>query len=207
MHSNLGNYEQALDYYQRSLKIRREIGDRQGEALTLNNLSDVLLESGDYQKSEAFNQQGESLARELGVKDLWARGLSGLASLYLHREELLLAEEKIDQLRQAAEEMNSRDLKGMAHRLQARLHVKRRESNLARAEFQEAIALFKEIREELELGKACYYYWQGLKEMGDDREGEWYRVQAREIFTRLKAKGWLEKMEVEGGKGQGKGGG
>lgn len=196
MHSNLGNYEQALDCYQRSLKIRREIGDRQGEALALNNLSDVLLESGDYQKSEEFFKQGEILAQELGVKDLWARALSGLASLYLHREELLLAEEKIDQLRQAAEEMNSRDLKGFAHRLQARLHVKRQERDLAREEFQEAIALFKEIREELELGKACYYYWQGLKEMGDDRESEWYGVQAKEIFTRLKAKGWLEKMEA-----------
>ena len=37
----IGNYDVALDYYQKSLKIRQEIGDRQGEGVTLNNISQI----------------------------------------------------------------------------------------------------------------------------------------------------------------------
>jgi len=81
--------------------------------------------------------------------------------------------------------------------LKGRLHVKRGEGAPARAAFGEAMTLFKELRNELDLGKVCFYYAQGLAELGEAREAQWYRVQAKEIFARLGAKGWLRRMSEQ----------
>ncbi|MGD1902750.1 MAG: tetratricopeptide repeat protein [Geitlerinemataceae cyanobacterium] len=39
-YQSLGQVERAIDLHQQSLKIKREIGDRQGEALSLGNMGD-----------------------------------------------------------------------------------------------------------------------------------------------------------------------
>jgi tetratricopeptide (TPR) repeat protein len=42
-YGSLGQYEKAIAYYQQSLKIKEEIGDRQGVAISLHNIGEVLL--------------------------------------------------------------------------------------------------------------------------------------------------------------------
>ncbi len=197
MHNNLGEYGEALDCYHRSLAIKQEIGDRWGEAASLNNLGDVLRELGNYPESERTFLQGEELAKEIRAKEFGAHILAGLGALYLQQDRLQLAEERILQLRDLAGALNSRDLQGMAQCRLGRLHVKRGEGEAARAAFQESIAIFKDTRNEMELGKTCSFFAQGLRALGEPGESEWYRVQAKEIFQRLGAKGWLEKMEAE----------
>ena len=197
---NLGTYEQALDHHRRSLAVRQEIGDRHGEAASLDNIGNVLLELGDYPEAEKAYQKGEALTQEIGAREIGAYILTGLASLYLDQGNLLLAGEKIGQLRDLAGALNSKNHQGMVHCLLGRLNVVRGEGGPARAAFREAIDLFKRHRNELELGKVCYYYARGLKELGDEGESEWYRVQAKGIFQHLGARGWLAK--IEGGKEQ-----
>jgi hypothetical protein len=58
--------------------------------------------------------------------------------------------------------------------LRGRLHVSRREGPQAKSAFQEAITLFREIRNPLALGEACYFFGQGQKELGEEREGKEY---------------------------------
>jgi tetratricopeptide (TPR) repeat protein len=195
VHENLGEYERALDTHQQALKIREEIGDRRGEAESLNNIGNILLELGDYPESERAYQKGEDLTKEIGAVEIGAYILAGLAASYLQQDRLRLAEEKILRIRDLAGAFNSRELQGMAHCLLGRLLVKRGEGGPARAAFRESIEIFKEARNELELGKTCYYFAQELRALGDSSESEWYRVQAKEIFQRLGAKGWLRKME------------
>ena len=43
-----GNYRQALEYYQKSLKIKEEIGSKQSIAVTLSNIGNVHMSKGDY---------------------------------------------------------------------------------------------------------------------------------------------------------------
>jgi len=40
-YGSLGQYEQAIDYHEKSLAIDREIKHRQGEATSLNNIGSV----------------------------------------------------------------------------------------------------------------------------------------------------------------------
>ena len=51
----LGQYQQALDYFHQSLAIRREIGDRQGEGIDLNDIGRVYGTLGQYQQALRAN--------------------------------------------------------------------------------------------------------------------------------------------------------
>lgn len=41
MYAGLGDRHQALNFFQQALPMTREIGDRAGEAVTLNNIGQV----------------------------------------------------------------------------------------------------------------------------------------------------------------------
>ncbi|UCE90034.1 MAG: tetratricopeptide repeat protein, partial [Pseudomonadota bacterium] len=43
-----GDYDTALTYLEKSLKISQEIGDKAGEGKTLNNISQIYAARGDY---------------------------------------------------------------------------------------------------------------------------------------------------------------
>ena len=47
MYRNKGDYEKALYFLNRSLKIFKEIGDNRGIGITLNNIGSVYLFKGD----------------------------------------------------------------------------------------------------------------------------------------------------------------
>ena len=64
---SLGQYQQAINFYQQSLEIKREIGDRRGEANSLNNLGITLKEIGRRKESiEALNTS-RKIYEELGL--------------------------------------------------------------------------------------------------------------------------------------------
>ncbi|MDQ3014012.1 MAG: tetratricopeptide repeat protein, partial [Acidobacteriota bacterium] len=61
-----GNYEAALDYYQRSLKIEEENGDVAGVASSLHQLGRVQQERGDYEATLDYYQRSLKIAKEIG---------------------------------------------------------------------------------------------------------------------------------------------
>ena len=72
--SNAGNialsadkYANAIDYYTQSLKIREEIGDKQGIANSLNNIGNIYKDQGDYTKALDYSTRALSIAQEIGA--------------------------------------------------------------------------------------------------------------------------------------------
>jgi tetratricopeptide (TPR) repeat protein len=66
VHDGLGEPGKALNHYHQALPIQREVGDRAGEAATLNNIALVSLDAGDAEGALAsFLEVGEIL-REVG---------------------------------------------------------------------------------------------------------------------------------------------
>lgn len=71
-HSTLGNvydadgrFDQALYHHRSALQLRREAGDRFGEAGSLNNIGNVQYQLGRYERALASHQEGLVLRREL----------------------------------------------------------------------------------------------------------------------------------------------
>ena len=66
-YDDLGQYRQALTFYEQALPLRRETGDRDGEAETLNNIGLDHHDLGQYPQALEFLQQALAIRRE--VKD------------------------------------------------------------------------------------------------------------------------------------------
>ncbi|NJO73503.1 MAG: tetratricopeptide repeat protein [Leptolyngbyaceae cyanobacterium RM1_406_9] len=59
-------FRDAIDFYQQSLAIQCEIGDRQGEAASLGGLGSAYYSLGQYPQAIDFHQQSLAIDREIG---------------------------------------------------------------------------------------------------------------------------------------------
>jgi tetratricopeptide (TPR) repeat protein len=64
-----GFFSSAKEFFRRSLGLSREIGDRAGEARTLNNIGTVHGAVGDYSNALTYFEQSLGINRELGNKE------------------------------------------------------------------------------------------------------------------------------------------
>jgi predicted ATPase/class 3 adenylate cyclase len=68
VHSNLGNFDQALELGERSLDIRREVDDRRGEGRAHVMIAAIKLAMGDVLPSETHVREALAIALEVGEK-------------------------------------------------------------------------------------------------------------------------------------------
>ncbi len=65
-YNSLGQYQRAIEFFQQSLEIFRDIGDRNGEGSSLNNLGNAYRSLGQYQRAIEFHQQSLEIKRDIG---------------------------------------------------------------------------------------------------------------------------------------------
>ncbi len=75
------DYPAARDFHQQALQLRRELGDRRGTALSLNNLGFVVLRMGDLTTAQVYYEESIDIAREIGDFEAAATGLHNLGTL------------------------------------------------------------------------------------------------------------------------------
>ncbi|HHZ65005.1 MAG TPA: tetratricopeptide repeat protein, partial [Flavobacteriales bacterium] len=57
---------QALEHFDKSLKIREEIGDKKGMAISLGNIGNIYDDQGNYEKALVYCTKALSIAQEIG---------------------------------------------------------------------------------------------------------------------------------------------
>ncbi|UOG91094.1 MAG: tetratricopeptide repeat protein [Candidatus Thiothrix sulfatifontis] len=82
LHNSLGNYGQALNYYQEALAIQQEISDKSAEGTNLNNISQIYQVRGDY--DTALDLLNKSLAIQQNIGDKFGEGntLNNISQIY-----------------------------------------------------------------------------------------------------------------------------
>jgi tetratricopeptide (TPR) repeat protein len=82
---NQGEYERAQKFYEESLALRRDTGDKNGIAISLKNLGNVASDQGNYDQAQKFYE--ESLVLNLGMGDKIgiAESLHNLGNVALYR--------------------------------------------------------------------------------------------------------------------------
>ena len=64
----MGEYKKALDYYQQSLAIEKQIGNKLEQGQTLNNIAGVYEDLGEYAKALNYYQQSLAIKKQIGDK-------------------------------------------------------------------------------------------------------------------------------------------
>ena len=78
-----GKYDAALAYYQRAQKAYSEIGDRQGEGTTLNNISQIYAYAkGDYDTALDYLEQSLKIQQEIGDRQGEGATLNNISQIY-----------------------------------------------------------------------------------------------------------------------------
>ncbi len=77
-----GRYKEAREYYEQSLGIAREIGDRSGEDKALRKMGNVLSCLGLYEEARKYYQEGLSIAREEGDRSTESHFLGNIGNIY-----------------------------------------------------------------------------------------------------------------------------
>ena len=100
----LERFDEAIRFYEQSLVVDRELGNRYGECISLNGMADVYLQTGDFDKAGAIATQALTIARSVPTREeeadaLWslARALAGAGEIeracgFAHQAEDLLRE-------------------------------------------------------------------------------------------------------------------
>ncbi|MGK7928781.1 MAG: tetratricopeptide repeat protein [Spirulina sp.] len=103
-YDSLGDYEKTIDYYQQSLTIAREIGDRSGEGGSLCNIGNTYHTLGQYQKALEYYEQAFIILESIKHREFIANTLTGLGNVYgslgdyqkaidYHKQSLTIAKE------------------------------------------------------------------------------------------------------------------
>ncbi|MBN2384299.1 diguanylate cyclase [bacterium] len=131
MYDSLGNPSQMIKWFSRSLKLRRKVGDRFGEAACLNNLALAFASMARFDVAVTFCKKSMSLNREIGYLDCLAKNLCNMANFYLNLGDTDKAQE--NQLQGLAIYQSVREGRGQAIATNNLGRIKQ-----ARGEFSEA---------------------------------------------------------------------
>jgi tetratricopeptide (TPR) repeat protein len=101
----VNDYAEAIAFYERSLDICREIGDRQGEGKVLGNIGSIAYDQGDYAKSRACLEQALSIVREIGDRQIEANTLTNLGYTTVEQGAYARGSAYLDQARHIYQEI------------------------------------------------------------------------------------------------------
>lgn len=108
----LGELDEALAYLEKSLAIRREIGDRSGEGTTLNNISLIHSARGEYDKALVYLEKSLAIQREIDDRAGEGTTLNNISGVFLARGDYGKALEYLEMSLEITREIGDRSGEG-----------------------------------------------------------------------------------------------
>ncbi|MFC4529310.1 AfsR/SARP family transcriptional regulator [Sphaerisporangium dianthi] len=81
---HLGRHGEALERYRKALRLYREIGDRRGEAHTLNSIGSCYAGTGNDEQALVHHQRALSISADVVERQQQARALTGIGDAHQH---------------------------------------------------------------------------------------------------------------------------
>ncbi|MGK7872653.1 MAG: CHAT domain-containing protein [Xenococcaceae cyanobacterium] len=146
---SLGEYPKAIEFYQQSLAITRDIGDHNGEAKSLGNLGVAYFSLGEYPKAIEFYQQSLAITRDMGDRNGEANSLGNLGNAYSSLGEYPKAIEFYQQSLAIFQDIGDREGEGLTLSNLGLLHEKQDQPELAIVFYKQSVIVREGIRREL----------------------------------------------------------
>lgn len=193
IYNNQGGYEEARKNYEDSLKIAEEIKSKRLACFTLVSLADLCMNLDQRDKAKEFLDKAYQYAE--GSKERLQSVLACFCDYYLEQEDFERFREAISTIDELFKEEKTKNFEGDVHILMGRYYGLLKKCNKGEEHFQKALDIFKELKEQLSIGKT-YYYW-GYMELNRGNKllaGE--RIKnALDIFCALGVHGWKQQAE------------
>jgi tetratricopeptide (TPR) repeat protein len=140
-----GDYETALTYYEQSLKISEEFGDRLGIASSLSQIGNIYYRRGKYNKALENYEQALEISEELGNRSGIAVSLHKIGMIYESQDEYDKALEYYDHSLKISEELGNRsDIADLLHQM-GNLHNSREEHDKALEYYDHSLKISEEL--------------------------------------------------------------
>ena len=143
----LENYPKALEYYQKALKLRTEIGDKQAMAASYNNLGTVYENMG--QLYDALDQYLLNLHTQEELKDTlrMARAQYNVAGVYQNIGIYIEATHYVNDARFILENLNDRRGMAQVYNLLGHIQFELETFNRAVPYYSKALHIYEELRD------------------------------------------------------------
>ena len=79
---SLGDFQKAIEYHERHLKISKEVGDRAGEGKAYCNLGNAYFSLGDFQKAIEYHERHLKIWKEVGDRAGEGKAYGNLGNAY-----------------------------------------------------------------------------------------------------------------------------
>jgi tetratricopeptide (TPR) repeat protein len=133
------------------------------------------------------------IAQEVGETDALSVVHISLAYLALREDSMDRARTHAESARILVERLKFKVREGSVFLLLGRISAKEGNWNVAKKLFQEAIADFRELHNQLRTGEAYYYFGVAARQAG--KKGNAHLTMAEDIFRQIGAKGWLNRIK------------
>ena len=114
-YQSLGDYQKAIEYHEKRLKIAKEIGDRAGEGRAYGNLGNAYDPLGDYQKAIEYHEKRLKIAKEIGDRAGEGGAYGNLGNAYQSLGDYQKAIEYHEKRLKIAKEIGDRAGEGRAY--------------------------------------------------------------------------------------------
>jgi adenylate cyclase len=138
-------YFQALDYYQRSLKIRTEMKDQFGIISSMNGIGIIYNELGDYAKSLEYFSRILELNESLGNQKVAAGNTINMAGCYYELGENEKALTFSNRGIQISEDIGHSRFLANVLNYRGQIYTAIGENDVARSDFQNALKIYVEL--------------------------------------------------------------
>jgi len=180
-----GDLAKALDLFEESLRIRREVGNRAGEGTTLSNIAAVYNARGDLTKALEYYEQSLQIFREVGERTGEGTTLNNIADVYRARGDLAKALKFYEQSLEISREVGDRALEGSTLNNIACVHEARGDLTKALEYFEQSLQIRREVGDRAGEGVTLNNIGEVYRARGDLTKALEYFEQSLQIFREV----------------------
>ncbi|MBI5000952.1 MAG: tetratricopeptide repeat protein [Euryarchaeota archaeon] len=193
IHWSRGEYNPALQHYEKSLAVMEEIAEQYGIAAALGNIGLVHHYRGELDRALKFYERSLEIRENIGDKRGAGVSHCGLAEVFLELKNAHAALEHAENALSISVEIGSKTVEdksrwvlGMVHRAMGNL-------DKAEEEFLKSISISEGIHDMVEVGRAHYEYGLLLNRKGEPAKAKEHFSNALSGFELMGMKLWVEK--------------
>ncbi|MBK8550718.1 MAG: tetratricopeptide repeat protein [Ignavibacteria bacterium] len=180
-----GNYENAKSFYEKSFLINKELNNKTGIAVSLNNLGLIYNITGEHEKSKEHTEQSYKIFSELGDKALMADSLLNLGSTLINLNEPDKARSVFEECLKVYREIGDARGVGMILTNIGSLYGMKNEYETSRIYFEESLAIQRELQDRRNLAYTVGNLGSILSSMGHHKKAQEYLEESIRLNTEI----------------------